>query len=144
MEPPQSKSGRRFVLKHEVAALLRKADAGRYIDGSKFLCCYTALLGPGSHDLDAIKDLCSRVIAGLRRLAVDEPLRTRILARAAGHVFQKETPTAVAGVDGGVAARKHSYRWRASSGRDEIPQLKLHKRAYGTDWVHFELKKAKN
>ena len=70
---------------------LRKADAGCYIDGSKFLCCYTALLGPGSHDdLDAIKDLCARTIAGLRRLAVAEQLRGRILARAAGHVLPKE------------------------------------------------------
>ena len=84
----QGKSGRRFVLRHAVGDLLRKA--GSYIDGSKFLCCYIALLGPDNHDLDAIKDLCSRVIAGLRRLAVDEPLRTRILERAAGHVLPEE------------------------------------------------------
>ena len=54
------------------------------------------------------------------------------------------TQTAVAGADGGVASYKHSYRWKASTGGVEIPKLKLHKRAYGTDWVHFDLKKAKN
>ena len=87
---PRRRKGRPLVLKHEVSEL-RIVKARRSISGDQFLCCYIALLGPDSHDdLDAIKGLCARVIAGLQRLANDAPLRNRILARAAGHVFQDD------------------------------------------------------